>query len=54
MTVQQMTATVLKVTGFESTTASTVTIMQSWSITYEGDVSGLLEDCQRRYRTCEL
>ena len=54
MTIQQMTDTVMKAIDNETSTTRTVTITQDWSIIYEGDLDKLLEQCQRRFRTCEL
>ena len=48
MTVQQMTDSVMKAIDNQTSTTRTVTITQVWSINYEGDLSKLLEECQRR------
>ena len=56
VTVEQMAAVVLRVTvtDNETSTTSTITISQNWAIDYEGDLIKLLEECKRRYTTCEL
>ena len=56
VTVEQMAAVVLRVTvtDNETSTTSTITISQNWAIDYEGDLKKLLEECKRRYTTCEL
>ena len=54
MTIQQMTDTLMKAIDNETSTTRTVSISQDWSINYEGDLDKLLEECQRRFRTCEL
>ena len=56
MTVEQMTAVVMRVTvtDNETSTTSTISITQDWATNYEGDLTKLLEECQRRYATCAL
>ena len=52
LTVEQMTATMMSVTGNETT--PTITITQDWSVNYEGDSTKLLKECQRLYTTCDI